>query len=100
MSSANEIGRMARAARSAGRRLKLRRGLTALAGWLPVPLGYAALVVGAAKVLPLSLQQARPWLWGGLVPVGFVVVMALRAAFTRRAAFEGALALDRHHGLE
>jgi hypothetical protein len=92
--------RLERAASRTGRRLKLRRALTAASLCLPLPLGYAAVVLGVAKVLPLSLEQARPWLWGGLVPVAVVILAALRAAFARRAPFEGALALDRHHGLE
>jgi hypothetical protein len=94
------LRRLERAARSAGRRLRLRRALTAAAAWLPLPLGYAALVLGAVKALPLSSAQARPWLWGTLVPAACVLAAALRAAWARRAPFEGALALDRHHGLE
>jgi hypothetical protein len=100
MSQANQISRLERAARSTGRRLKLRRALTAASACLPLPLGYAALVVGVAKALPLSMAQARPWLWGTLVPAAFVVAAALRAALARRSPFEGALALDRHHGLD
>ena len=94
------LGRLERAARSTGRRLKLRRALTAGAAWLPLPLGYAALVLGAIKALPLSGAQAQPWLWGGLVPAALVFAAAVRAAVSRRSPFEGALALDRHHGLE
>lgn len=106
MSQANQsvphdgLVRLERAARSAGRRLRLRRALTAGAGWLPLPLGYVALVLGAVKALPLSTLQARPWLWGALVPAAFVIFAAARAAWSRRAPFEGALALDRHHGLD
>jgi hypothetical protein len=99
-SPAAPLPRLERAARRTGRRLKLRRALTAASLLLPLPLGYAAVVVATAKALPLSLEQARPWLWGTLVPTAVVVLLALRAAFVRRAPFEGALALDRHHGLE
>jgi len=60
MSQANQISRLERAARVTGRRLKLRRALTAASACLPLPLGYAALVVGVAKALPLSMAQARP----------------------------------------
>jgi hypothetical protein len=94
------LRRLERAARSTGLRLRFRRGLTAGAAWLPLPLGYAALALGAVKALSLSTAQARPWLWGALVPAAFMLAAALRAAFTRRSPFEGALALDRHHGLE
>ncbi len=94
------LPRLEQAARRTGRRLKLRRALTAASSLLPLPLGYAAVVVATAKALPLSLEQARPWLWGTLVPSAVVVLLAIRAAFVRRAPFEGALALDRHHGLE
>ena len=94
------LPRLERAARRTGRRLKLRRALTAASLLLPLPLGYAAVVVAVAKALPFSLQQARPWLWGTLVPTAVMVLLAVRAAFVRRAPFEGALALDRHHGLE
>ncbi len=106
MSQANQrtaheaLWRLQRAARNTGRRLKLRRALTAGSGWLPLPLGYLALVIGAAKALPLGAAQARPWLWGALLPAAFVVAAAVRAAWSRRAPFEGALTLDRHHGLE
>ncbi|HXK20283.1 MAG TPA: hypothetical protein VNG33_20880 [Polyangiaceae bacterium] len=100
MSQANQISRLARAARATGRRLKLRRALTVASACLPLPIGYAAVVVGVAKVLPLSFAQARPWLWGTLVPAAFVVAAAIRGALSTRSPFEGALALDRHHGLE
>lgn len=100
MSQANQISRLARAARSTGQRLKLGRALTAASSWLPLPIGYAALLVGAAKVLPLTVAEARPWLWGTLVPAAFVVAAAVRAALAGRSPFEGALALDRHHGLD
>ena len=94
------LRRLAKAARSTGRRLKLRRALTAAAASLPLPIGYAAAVIGVAKLLPLTAAQARPWLWGTLLPAAFVIAAALRGALVRRAPFEGALALDRHHGLE
>lgn len=94
------LRRLERAAARTGRRLKLRRALTAGVACLPLPLGYAAVVVGACKALPLGAEQARPWLWGVLVPLALVLFVALRAAFKSRAPFEGALALDRHHGLE
>jgi hypothetical protein len=94
------LRRLAKAARSTGRRLKLRRALTAASACLPLPIGYVAVVIGVAKVLPLSAAQARPWLWGALVPAAFVLAAALRGALVRRPPFEGALALDRHHGLE
>ena len=99
MSQANPIGRLERAANRAGRRLALRRALAAAAAYLPLPIVYAAIVVGVAKVLPLSLAQARPWFWGALVPALVVVAAAWRAAVSQRSPFEGALALDRHHGL-
>lgn len=100
MSQANQIGRLERAARKTGRRLELRRALTAASACLPLPIAYAAVVVAVAKVLPLSAAQARPWFWGALVPALVVVAVAVRAAVTRRSPFEGALALDRHHRLE
>ncbi len=106
MSQANQtvphdgLGRLERAARSAGFRLKLRRAFTAAAASLPLPIGYVALVLGAAKGLPLSGDQARPWLWGALLPAAFVLAAAVRAAWSRRSPLEGALALDRHHGLD
>jgi hypothetical protein len=92
--------RLEQAARRTGRRLKLRRALTAGSAWLPLPLGYAAVVLGVAKALPLDAAHARPWLWGTLVPAALVIAAAVRAAWARRSPFEGALALDRHHGLE
>ena len=99
MSQAKDISRLERAARSTGRRLKLRRALTAFAVGLPLPLGYAAVVVGVAKLLPLSAAQARPWLWATALPLLLVAAAAARAASPRRGPLEGALALDRHHGL-
>ncbi|RYZ02124.1 MAG: hypothetical protein EOO73_32910 [Myxococcales bacterium] len=100
MSQANQIGRLERAARSTGRRLALSRAVAAAAAWLPLPIAYTALVLGAAKLVPLDAAQARPWLWGALVPALVVVSAALRAALRRRSPYEGALALDRHHGLD
>lgn len=100
MSQANQIGRLERAARSAGRRLALSRALSAGSAWLPLPIGYAAAVIGAAKLVPLDAAAARPWLWGVAVPALVVVGAAVRAAFAHRSRSEGALALDRHHGLD
>jgi hypothetical protein len=100
MSQANQISRLERAARRTGRRLALGRALASASVWLPLPIGYAAVVVGVAKLLPLSAAQARPWLWGALLPVLVVVGAAVRGAVRRRPPFEGALALDRHHGLD
>jgi hypothetical protein len=100
MSQLSHIARLERAARQTGRRLKLRRALTAGSACLPLPLGYAALVLGASKALSLGAAQATPWLWGTLVPAAAVLVVALRAAWVQRSPFEGALALDRHHGLD
>jgi hypothetical protein len=94
------LRRLAGAARKTGRRLKLRRALTAASVCLPLPLGYAAVLVGVAKALPLSAEQVRPWAWGALVPALFVLAAAIRAALARRTPFEGALALDRHHSLD
>lgn len=99
MSQANPISRLERAARRTDRRLRLRRALHAGAAWLPLPLGYAAVVIGVTKAVPLSLAQAEPWLWGALLPTAVVVLAAARAAWTKRAPLEGALVLDRHHGL-
>src|SRR5260221_6609294 len=106
MSHANQrqahagLGRLERAAQSTGRRLKLRRALTAGSACLPLPLGYAAVVLGIAKAVPLSAAQAQPWLWGTLLPTAIVIAAAVRAALSRRSPFERALALDRHHGLQ
>jgi hypothetical protein len=100
MSSATEIAPLASAAARTARRLSLGRALAGVAAYLPLPLGYLALVLGAAKVLPLTAAQARPWLWGALVPTLLVLAMMVRAALARRSPFEGSLALDRHHGLD
>ena len=67
---------------------------------MPLPLGYAALVIGITKAWPLTAAQAGPWLWGTLVPAAVALGAAVRAAVTRRSPFEGALALDRHHRLD
>lgn len=100
MSQPSHIARLQRAAAQTGRRLKLRRALTAGSAALPLPLGYAAVVLGATKALSLGVAQASPWLWGTLVPAAGVLLVALRAAYVQRSPFEGALALDRHHQLE
>ena len=50
MGQANEISRLERAAQRAGRRLELGRALAATSACLPLPIGYAALVIGLALV--------------------------------------------------
>lgn len=100
MSQLTDLSRIERAARSTGRRLMLRRALTAASACLPLPLGYFALVVGAAKALPLDAAKTQPWLWGGALPLLFVVAAGVRAAIAQRAPFEGALLLDHQHDLQ
>jgi hypothetical protein len=93
------LRKLADAAQSTSRRLRLQRALVVASKLLPLPFGYLAVVVGAAKLLPLDAEQARPWLWGAAALVALVAAVAVRAAFARRDPFEGALALDRHHEL-
>ncbi len=93
------LRKLAEAAQSTSRRLRLQRALVVASKLLPLPFGYLSVVVGTAKLLPLGAEQARPWLWGAAALLALVAAVAIRAAFVRRDPFEGALALDRHHDL-
>jgi hypothetical protein len=100
MSQVSDITRLERAARRAGRRLAAGRALRSAAAWLPLPLGYLAVVLAVVKTVPLSEAQAKPWMLGALVPGLAVMGAAIRAARAGRRAWEGALSLDRHHQLD
>lgn len=95
---------MQRAARRAGRRLRLRSALDALVRWSPLP-GVVG-VVGLA-IVKLTEPSAEPsagqvQAWGALGAVACLVTLERAFAAWRRTARneEGALALDRHHGLD
>ncbi len=105
MSQANQISRLARAASQHGpQRLKLRRALTAASACLPLPLAYAAVIVrwpSPAHRSSALTRSPRPLVVGAR---SYPRRSSLPRLFARRSRarspFEGALALDRHHGLE
>jgi hypothetical protein len=91
---------LARAARRASLRLRGQAALDAFVQWSPVPLVGA---IGA--VTYLKLETPGPGVWQLLGALGAfsaasVLVPAVRAWRTTARGAEGALALDRHHGLE
>ena len=88
---------LSRAAKAAGRRQRINAALTRFARWLPVPLVYAVLAIGALKWFALRDHTSKLLLIGFAV-AACVPLLALAIAFwSRRSKHSGALALDRHH---
>lgn len=95
-----QLRRVERAAGRAARRLRWNRALEVLAKWSPLPLLVAAGALGYGKLAPPSATRAL--LMSVAVGGACLGVIAYTVVVWRRAARreEGALALDRHHGLD
>ncbi len=97
------LARVERAANVAARRLRLNGAVEAGARWSPLPLLIAVSALAYVKVAPSG--EPGPWGRGVIVSclglaVLTTVAVVVRAWRTTARAEEGALALDRHHGLE
>lgn len=67
---------------------------------LPFPLVYALAALTFIKVWRPTPEVERAIVWGGLLPVAVVVIACVLPFVLRGPRLRGALALDRHHGLE
>ena len=65
---------------------------------MPLPLGYAVLVLTAVKALRLDATSQRPWWLLGAVPALVFLVGVGRVLFARRPSWLGSIALDQFHG--
>jgi hypothetical protein len=65
---------------------------------LPLPLGYAVLVLTLVKALRLDAASQRGWWLLGVVPLVVFLVGVGRVMFRPRPSWQGSLALDKFHG--
>lgn len=65
---------------------------------MPLPLGYAVLVLTAVKAFRLDAASQRLWWLCGVVPVLVFLVGVGRVLFARRPRWQGSIALDQFHG--
>jgi hypothetical protein len=98
----NELGKglakLKRASRRAELRERLASALAAGARYLPPVLALAAVALAVAKLRP-SPGAERALLAVVVLGGALVLGRALFAAFRRRPPLQGAIELDRHHGL-
>src|SRR4051812_24895728 len=98
MASSDGIALLRRAARRAGRRARAAAVLSRFTWLLPIPLGYAVLVLTLVKALRLDAPSQRGWWLFGVVPLLVFLVGVGRELFTRRQPWGGSIALDQFHG--
>jgi hypothetical protein len=78
--------------------LRYRAALRRLGFLLPLPLGYAAATLSLLKLVGLGPTTQRVLIWLGIALALATVGAILHALFRRPPRWEGALALDQHHG--
>src|SRR5438045_762975 len=98
MAPSDGIAQLRRAARTAGRRARMAAVFSRIALLLPVPLGYAALLLTAVKALRLDAASQHGWWLLGGVPLLVLLLGVGRVMFARRPAWQGSIALDQFHG--
>jgi hypothetical protein len=95
----NQLGQIRRAATRVELRLRLARALRILPTVLTVGLAIAASALAVRKVFPASLSNRHAW--EILVGAAALVVVSIAVTMLRRLPPRaGAVALDRHHGLQ
>jgi hypothetical protein len=94
-----QLRKLARVARWTSARLRCRGAVERIALLLPLPLLYAVLALTVIKSLRLGAELAQAVMLGVLLPAAVFFVGVMHALLERRPKHEGALALDRHHGL-
>ncbi|MEI9952068.1 MAG: hypothetical protein WDO74_24550 [Pseudomonadota bacterium] len=98
MAPSDGIALLRRSARRAGRRARAAAVLRQITLLLPLPLGYAVLVLTLVKALRLDAAGQRIWWLLGLVPLLIFLLGVGRVMFTRRPSWQGSIALDQFHG--
>ena len=98
MASSDGIALLRHAARRAGRRARAAAVFGRIALLLPLPLGYAVLVLTLVKALRLDTASQRGWWLLGLLPLVIFLVGVGRVLFSRRPSWQGSIALDQFHG--
>jgi hypothetical protein len=98
MAPSDGIALLRRAARRAARRARAAAVFSRITLLLPLPLGYAVLVLTLVKTLRLDAAAQRGWWLLGGVPLAIFLVGVGRVLFTRRPSWQGSLALDQFHG--
>lgn len=81
-------------------RLRLSDGARRAALVLPLPLVYATAALTYVKVAQPSAGVERVLIVVGILPAAFAVGAVIQAIMRRRPWYVGALALDRHYGLQ
>jgi hypothetical protein len=98
MAPSDGIAQLRRAARRAGRRALVAALFSRIALLLPLPLGYAVLVLTLVKALRLDAASQRGWWLFGVVPLLVFLVGVGRVIFKPRPSWQGSIALDQFHG--
>jgi hypothetical protein len=94
------VKRLARTARWTELRLRTKELLARAFLLLPIPLLYAVGALTVIKVARLGIDTQATLLWFGMVPLAIFAGGVLQVWLRRQPRFRGALALDRHHGLD
>ena len=94
------LKRMARAARRTALRQRVDETLARAAVLLPLPLVYAVGFLTWVKVARPAPELQQTVLLLGLLPLAVLVGGTLHAWLKARPRYQGALLLDRHHGLD
>ncbi|HVU04458.1 MAG TPA: hypothetical protein VHE30_22025 [Polyangiaceae bacterium] len=100
MDRASALGLMSRKARSAALRLRLNEILARASLGAVLLLAYVAFALSVVKVTHGAPSAVRGLAWGGAVPLLVWFGLLLHAALRHAPSTRGALALDRHHGLD
>ncbi|MCU0690037.1 MAG: hypothetical protein MUF54_01415 [Polyangiaceae bacterium] len=95
----SRLQRIAGAARWTGVRLRISEALRWTMAGVPVPLLVAIVSLAWVKVRRLDWAASRPyWITTG-ISLGLVLLVGVVAMVRKRPRLEGAIALDRYHGL-
>jgi hypothetical protein len=93
------LSRIRSSATWTGIRLRLSDALRWFVATLPIPLLVSLVSLAVIKVYRLDWAGSRPYIVAVVVSLLIVVAAVLYQMLRRRPPYEGAIALDRHHGL-